>query len=122
MFTEDQITRLVELGLWSDIGFVYCIENLTTNDCKIGWAVNPCDRIRRLRTGNDSPIALVDWFPGNRRTEAAVHRHLKDRRLLGEWFANDDGKVTRWFLDQKPVAIRAYKDKLIAKGYFADAA
>jgi len=81
-------------GLYSDVGFVYLIENVDQpNIVKIGWAKNPAIRIRTLRTGNASAIALAAFVPGTRHDESALHKQFHTLRSRGEWFNDSESHI-----------------------------
>lgn len=72
-------------------GFVYIIQAGEDGDVKIGWAVNPRDRLKNLQTGNSLELRLLHFERiGSKRAAARVERWLHQEfgghRIRGEWF------------------------------------
>ena len=54
---------------------------------KIGFTAGPVEkRIKHFRTYLTGPIEIIGHMDGDVRVERAVHGHLKQYRLQGEWF------------------------------------
>jgi len=54
---------------------------------KIGCSTNVFGRLATLQTASPAPLGVVCTLPGDRTTEATLHRRFKDYRLKGEWFS-----------------------------------
>ncbi len=70
--------------------YLYAIGH-TNGPVKIGISDNPAGRLSQLQTSCPFPISLIHAEPCESREiaysdERFIHRHLKDRRLHGEWF------------------------------------
>lgn len=77
-----------------DQGFVYLIAE-TDNDGavdmlwgygKIGFALDPEERIIALQTGNPRKLRLVSYFPGTKDDERAAQQKWHSHNVLQEWF------------------------------------
>lgn len=54
---------------------------------KIGFTdADPFERIAKLQGACPWPIALLGSIEGSVSTERAIHLHLSEHRMLGEWF------------------------------------
>jgi hypothetical protein len=71
--------------------YVYFIRSTTQREIKIGYAANPLTRIRELQCGNPSPLRISALILGSKVTERILHRHWREVRLAGEWFAGEYG-------------------------------
>jgi hypothetical protein len=72
-------------------GFVYIIQAGDDGDVKIGWAVNPPDRLKNLQTGNSLELRLLHFERiGSKRAAGRVerwlHQEFEGHRIRGEWF------------------------------------
>jgi len=68
---------------------------LRANDrIKIGYAEDVAARVKTLQTGSPVPLTLLAAFPGDRATEAALHRRYAHLRVAGEWFRADPDLLT----------------------------
>ena len=60
---------------------------------KVGISTNPQKRLRELQTGHPERLHVLHEQPTQsdrtRLLERVIHRHLKHRRLEGEWFDMD---------------------------------
>lgn len=77
--------------------FVYCIIHHERHAVKIGFSKNPARRLKQLQTGSADIFTLFDAFTGDRSTELAFHRTFADRRIIGEWFSDEDHAVRDTF-------------------------
>jgi Meiotically up-regulated gene 113 len=80
----------------SEFGYVYFIraEDETRSwPIKIGWSMNPNDRIFSLKTGNHCKLRLIFYAPGPPALEETLHKKFSRYRLEGEWFAWNDELV-----------------------------
>ena len=57
---------------------------------KIGRSVDPWERRRALQHTEHCTVELVAAFEGGGEDEEAIHIHLHDHRLEGEWFDGSD--------------------------------
>lgn len=55
---------------------------------KIGYTVNPEDRLGKLRQADMEELTVIGIAPGTRRIEARLHQMVGSHRLKGEWFAD----------------------------------
>jgi DNA-binding transcriptional regulator YiaG len=83
--------------------FVYCIAEEGSEFVKIGKAKNVNARRKELRTGSARPLTLAGQIPRGVAEEAALHWLFAPQHARGEWFRNDDGKITSWFADRATV-------------------
>lgn len=95
---NDRNMREVRLGT----AFVYFIQEGEDGPIKIGWAINPFQRLKQLQTGNADSLRLVYYEDlCDRRaaqlTETALHREFRGHRVRGEWF-RPIGSVYRFVL------------------------
>ncbi len=79
---------------------IYAIRCVNTNFIKFGRANNVGRRLKELDTCCPFDLeitAVVNWPDGS---ETAIHRHLQDQRLKGEWFQDSDTtqRVIGWML------------------------
>jgi hypothetical protein len=74
----------------SNIGYVYLINELDTNNYKIGISKKPANdqRIKNLQTGNRNELIVIFEIKSNCYTtlEKTLHRAFKYNHLRGEWF------------------------------------
>lgn len=68
---------------------VYIIKAGETEFVKIGWAVDPEQRLRELQCAHYEPLLIIRVLDGGPETEAWMHRRFCNRRKLGEWFIFD---------------------------------
>ena len=64
---------------------------------KLGWALDPQSRLKRLQTGHPSVLTLFAFYPGGRGLEAALHKEFSDLRVRGEWFDDSEGMIREAF-------------------------
>jgi hypothetical protein len=64
----------------------YFIRCKATGQIKIGWAVNPRQRLATLQTGSPGELELVAVLDGGRETETQMHQKFKHLQERGEWF------------------------------------
>jgi hypothetical protein len=74
-------------GSWTEpTGMIYLLTTADRRACKVGYSVDPTDRLRQLQTGSPDELLLEQCYPGAPSVERAIHEILPDR-LTGEWFA-----------------------------------
>ena len=78
-------------------GYVYLIAHHERRRVKIGHSHNPLRRLKQVQNGCPDCLSLVDYVPGGRALETAFHRQFADRRVMGEWFRDDDHLITQSF-------------------------
>ena len=73
--------------------YLYAISN--GEHIKVGYSLNPKDRVKKLKTASPKPLKLV-WQSlcgySNREAlseEKKLHRRLKKHHVSGEWFEHD---------------------------------
>lgn len=81
-------------------GYVYIIEQVGSNFCKVGVSDRPAERIVSLQRKNPNRIAIRYILEpagtvGAYALEALIHSHLAGARLDGEWFKMDARQVMR---------------------------
>jgi hypothetical protein len=74
----------------SNIGYVYLINELNTNNYKIGISKKPASegRIKNLQTGNHNELVIIYELKSKccATLEKTLHRTFKYEHLRGEWF------------------------------------
>jgi hypothetical protein len=65
---------------------IYLIHNEITNKCKIGYSVNPTQRLQELQTGSSERILLKTQIEGSYELENQIHKKFEEHRIQGEWF------------------------------------
>jgi hypothetical protein len=74
----------------SNTGYVYLINELNTNNYKIGISKKPTSegRIKNLQTGNHNELITIYEIKSKCYTtlEKTLHRTFKYEHLRGEWF------------------------------------
>lgn len=65
---------------------VYVIRSSGSKLVKIGYAVNPGQRVRELQTGSPEKLAVAWSIPGREQLERELHRRFAAHRKSGEWF------------------------------------
>lgn len=65
---------------------VYFIKACESALIKIGFAVNPHQRLNALQCGSPEPLALIAVMPGGAAEEAKLHGRFSAHRARGEWF------------------------------------
>lgn len=76
-------------------GYVYCIRDDEADAVKIGFSKNPISRLRQLQTANSRRLRLLCVFDTTQAFERSLHRSFAGRRLHGEWFRDEDRRVSR---------------------------
>ena len=66
--------------------FVYVLQAEGDTPIKIGKAKDVHHRMAVLQTGNPRPLRLRAVLVGDLELEAELHRELRGRRMVGEWF------------------------------------
>ena len=79
---------------------IYAIRCVNTSFVKFGRANNVGRRLKELDTCCPHELeiaAVVSWPDGS---ETAIHRHLHQQRLKGEWFQDNDTvqRIIGWML------------------------
>lgn len=70
-------------------GLVYFVREGHDGPIKIGYALEPIQRLKSLQIGNPRLLVLVGYFPGDVAMERRLHARFADWRLNGEWFSPD---------------------------------
>lgn len=74
----------------SNTGYVYLINQVDTNNFKIGVSKKPASngRIKNLQTGNHNELIVLFEIKSKCHTtlEKTLHRTYFDKRIRGEWF------------------------------------
>ena len=66
------------------MGKIYFLE--CDGRIKIGFSRNPDSRVRELATGAPAKLTFLGQVDGPISLETALHRHLRNYRVSGEWF------------------------------------
>jgi hypothetical protein len=69
--------------------FVYFIQAGHDGPIKIGFAVDPAERLAMLQTGNHVELFLAAAMPGGIDLEQELHARFAEGRIRGEWFRPD---------------------------------
>lgn len=72
-----------------DFGHLYFIRSMTLEAMKIGFAVDPEQRLSGIQTGNPHRLYISTVVPIQREAERALHDFLKPHRTHGEWYPDD---------------------------------
>lgn len=67
-------------------GHVYFIRGEVSGNIKIGFAVDPENRLRTLQTGSSEKLSLIKFIEGTHENETEIQNRFKKYRLQGEWF------------------------------------
>ena len=65
-------------------GFIYLIE--FNNLYKIGYSVNPENRLKQLCLGESGKIVFKKNVPHPRKFENILHKEFSDKQVSGEWY------------------------------------
>ena len=65
---------------------IYAISAGDNGAIKFGVAGNPSARLSELQTGNPVRLKLIAYANVCHELERLIHYHLRDYRLVGEWF------------------------------------
>jgi hypothetical protein len=74
------------LDLRTGPGWIYFIVPARMNQVKIGWSLNPLERLKILQTGQSAVLRIFAVVPGTQDQEYLLHRIFADSRIRGEWF------------------------------------
>lgn len=69
-----------------DKTYVYIFGNLEYSICKIGFSVNPYERINGVQTGCPYKLKVLATFEATQKEERLLHKKYDKYRLEGEWF------------------------------------
>lgn len=75
-------------------GAIYALRDDQSGHIKIGHSTDVLRRISQLQTGNSRRLRLVTIIAGQQSHERALHRVFSDRRIVGEWFDDQDKEVS----------------------------
>lgn len=78
-------------------GFIYFVLSPDSSAIKIGFSVNPRNRMRYLANASAHKLELLHMTPGTVKYEKSLHEKFSHLRLNGEWFA--DSPQLRHFID-----------------------
>jgi hypothetical protein len=65
---------------------IYFVQDQATCFIKIGYAAEARNRLSGLQVGNPLQLVLLATMPGDRDSEAALHRRFAEYHTRGEWF------------------------------------
>jgi len=65
--------------------FIYFIES-PCGHIKIGYSVNPEQRLQELQCGNPHKLRIIRFMPGGPERENWIHKRFRQHRAEGEWF------------------------------------
>lgn len=91
MLVRSPLTRAPTRALRQNVahsrkGFVYFVQGATTGAIKIGFTVNPKQRVASLQSSAPEPLCLLGSVPGDENLERVIHSAFAESRLRGEWF------------------------------------
>ena len=70
---------------------VYFIKNAENQHIKIGYSINPEQRVGQLQTGSSSRLELICYMNGGAEKEKELHELFKNCRIANsEWFVPDE--------------------------------
>lgn len=68
-------------------GFVYFMETIGASFIKIGWAIDPLERLKDLQIGCPYELRLITVIPNKfRRVEHRLQNKFKSLCVRSEWF------------------------------------
>lgn len=67
-------------------GFIYAIQSGDCGPVKIGYTLNPYQRLSQLQTGSPDKLRILPVRGGTPDDEQKIHAELKHLRIGGEWF------------------------------------
>lgn len=70
-------------------GHIYFIGAAELDAMKVGFAVDPMQRLSTLQTGNPHRLHMATVVPVERAAEATFHQIMRPHRLHGEWYPAD---------------------------------
>lgn len=77
--------------------YLYAICDESTGHIKLGYSLNPEERLRELQTGNSGALRLVHRArireDRARPVEQRLHLELNHLRVRGEWFKLSESKA-----------------------------
>lgn len=65
---------------------IYFVQPEGEDALKIGFTVEPGNRLAQLQNGNHRRLRLVAVFPGGHSVEQRLHKAFSAQRIHGEWF------------------------------------
>jgi hypothetical protein len=67
---------------------IYFVQAESVGHIKIGWhaGTDAAERVRELQVGSPVKLTLLGTMPGERETEADLHRQFSHAHVHGEWF------------------------------------
>jgi hypothetical protein len=67
---------------------IYFVQAESVGHIKIGWhaGTDAAERVRELQVGSPVKLTLLGTMPGEKETEADLHRKFSHAHLHGEWF------------------------------------
>lgn len=84
------------------IKYIYLIQQINTNNFKVGYSNNPSKRVKQLQTGSNIQLRLIIAIPTNLyiMTEKHLHEYLGFKyHQFNEWFVipkNDIESVIKY--------------------------
>ena len=73
-----------------EIPYIYVILDEQDNTVKIGFSINPRERLAHLQIGNGRRLQLIQTFVGDAVTEFDIHSEIYHYNVSGEWFQYND--------------------------------
>jgi hypothetical protein len=77
---------LVEVEEEKADGFIYFIRRRSGVRIKIGFSIDPANRVKELQVGSDDNLEVLAILPASRADEGKMHEQFRDLRKIGEWF------------------------------------
>jgi len=81
---------------------LYLIQNLSTNEIKIGYSSDPQKRLKQLQTGSGGRLKVIRaYYLDNEKVwEKRLHRMLWQSKRRGEWFKFEPLEEYLRFIDE----------------------
>lgn len=70
-------------------GHLYFLRSMTLDAVKVGFAVNPAQRLSTLQTGNPNKLYISMIVPIETAAERVFHEVMLPHRVSGEWYPDD---------------------------------
>jgi len=80
------IEEKIEKSKTDNESYVYFFVNEKYKFCKIGYSINPSERLRAIQTGCPFELTIAGIIKGDYSNERDFHSVFKHLRTYGEWF------------------------------------
>lgn len=82
----DPWTRVPDTAPLEESGYYYFIHAPDVGMVKIGYSIDPEERLLSLQIGSPCKLYLIAKYPGDVEDERALHARFSSYRSHGEWF------------------------------------